>query len=137
MIVSPLVPSETTVTIDGELQGTYPETSQFTARLGDEIRLEVVYDELQQLTQFYFFAMLDPVSMTYWFEPGVEFPVATPFTTGSIHVVPDESQWSMFSKRYDFVVDEYAEPGSSQVFFVYTDDRYGEGVARLDFEVEG
>jgi hypothetical protein len=120
------------VTVDGERQGSWPETTQFTARLGDSIHIDVEYDLLQQQTQFYFFARLDEESQTYWFEPGIEFIVDTVFTTGSIHVVGDE----MYAMRRDFVVDEYAEPGSAQMFFVYADDRFGEGVARLDFEVE-
>jgi hypothetical protein len=121
------------VRVDGELQGTYPDTTQFTARLGDRIHLDVVYDELEQLTQYYFYARLDEASQKYWFDLALEFMVDTPFTTGSIHVVGEES---LYVQQRDFVVDEYGEPGSAQLFFVYTDDRYGEGVARLDFEVE-
>lgn len=120
------------VTIDGERIGSYPETTQFTAKLGDSIHLDVEYDPLEQLTQFYFYARLSEESQTYWFEPGLEFMTDTVFTTESIHVVGDE----MFMVRRDLVVDEYAEPGSAQIFFVYADDRYGEGVARLDIEVE-
>jgi hypothetical protein len=120
------------VTIDGELVGTYPETTQFTAKLGDSIHLDVEYDPLEQLTQFYFFARFDDASQTWWFEPGLEYFIDTLFTTRSIHVVGDDG----YTVRRDLVVDEYAEPGSAQIFVVYADDRYGEGVARLDFEVE-
>lgn len=120
------------VTVDGELLGTYPETTQFTVKLGDSIQLDAEYDPLEQLTQLYFFARFNEESQTYWFEPGLEYMIDTVFTTESIHDVGD----NMFPVQRDFVVDEYAEPGSAQMFFVYADDRYGEGVARLDFEVE-
>lgn len=120
------------VTVDGKLLGSFPETTQFSARLGDSIHLDVAYDELEQLTQFYFFARFNEATQTYWFELGLEYVLDTVFSAGSIHVVGDE----MFMARREFVVDEYAEPGDAQIFVVYSDDRYGEGVARLDFEVE-
>jgi hypothetical protein len=120
------------VTVDGKLQGSYPETTQFTAKLGDSIHLDVAYDPIEQQTQFYFFARLNE-SQVYWFEIGLEYVLDTMFTTGSIHVTGADG----FKAKRDFVVDEYAEPGNAQIFVVYADDRYGEGVARLDFEVEG
>jgi hypothetical protein len=120
------------VIVDGKLLGSYPETTQFTARLGDSIALIAEFDQLQQTTQFYFYARLNEESQTWWFTPALEFVTDTVFTTESIHVAGDE----MFEQVRDFVVDEYAEPGSAQIYFVYADDRYGEGVARLDFEVE-
>jgi hypothetical protein len=120
------------VTVDGKLLGSYPETTQFTARLGDSIHLDVAYDALQQQTQFYFFARLNDESQVYWFDLALEYVLDTMFTTGSIHTTGAEG----FMAKRDFVVDEYAEPGSAQIFVVYADDRYGEGVARLDFEVE-
>jgi hypothetical protein len=120
------------VTVDGERRGSFPETTQFSARLGDSIHLDVAYDELEQATQVYFFARFNEETESYWFQAGLEYELDTMFTAGSIHVVGDE----MFVAQREFVVDEYADPGSAQIFVVYTDDRYGEGVARLDFEVE-
>jgi hypothetical protein len=120
------------VTVDGKLLGSYPETTQFTARIGDSIHLDIEYDPLEQLTQTYFLALFDENSQSYWFEAGQEYMTDTVFTTQSIHVVGNDE----FMARRDFMVDEYAEPGSAQMFVVYADDRYGEGVARLDFEVE-
>lgn len=118
------------VTVDGELLGSYPETTQFSAKLGDPIQLDVVYDPIEQLTQFYFFAI--PHEETYWFEPAQEYVSDTVFTTESIHFAGVDT----FVLQRDFLVDEYADPGNAQIFVVYADDRYGEGVARLDFEVE-
>jgi hypothetical protein len=120
------------VRVDGELLGSYPETTQFPAKLGDEIHIDVEYDAIEQLTQFYFFARFNEETQTWWFDAGQEFMTDMVFTTESIHVTGDD----MFVLRRDFVIDEYADPGSAQIFIVYADDRYGEGVARLDFEVE-
>ena len=120
------------VWVEGELLGSYPDTAEFTARLGDSIHLEIIYDPLEQLMQAYFYALFDEESQSYWFQAAQEFMSDTIYTTGSIHVVGDDQ----FGMRRDFVVDEYAEPGSAQMFIRYNDDRYGEGVARLDFEVE-
>jgi hypothetical protein len=125
---SPLI----AVTVDGKLLGAYPETTQFTAKLGDSIHLDIIYDEIEQQTQFYFFARFNEESQVYWFQLGLEYVLDTMFTTGSIHVTGGED----YMAKRDFVIDEYAEPGSAQIFVVYADDRYGEGVARLDFEVE-
>lgn len=120
------------VTIDGEYAGTYPETTQFAARLGDSIHIEIRYDELEQLLQSYFFALFDQTTQSYWFQVAQEFMTDTVYTTETIHVVGENE----FPVERDFVVDEYGDPGSAQMYIRYTDDRYGEGVARLDFEVE-
>jgi hypothetical protein len=121
------------VFVDGASAGVYPEREQFTAQVGSSITLEVEFDPLEQLTQTYFYASLDNESETYWFQPAQEFITDAVYTTHSIHIVGDDE----FPTRRDFVVDEYAEPGSAQIFLVYWDDRFGEGVARLDFEVKG
>lgn len=120
------------VIVDGAVLGSYPEQTSFLVSLGAEIELVIGYDEIEQLTQVYFWAVPTDDGDDYWFYPGQEVVLDTVFTTGSIHTTADDQ----FMAKRDFVVDEYAEPGAAQIFVVYWDDRNGEGVARLDFEVE-
>lgn len=120
------------VTVDGEVLGTYPDTTQFSTRLGDSIHIEIEYDETQQFLQTYFVALFDEESQRYVFTASPEYMTDLVYTTESILSVGEDG----FQMRRDFVVDEYADPGDAQMFVRYGDDRFGEGVARLDFEVE-
>jgi hypothetical protein len=103
---------------------------------GALIKLEPSYDETTQFGQTYFVAKLDQEAQKYWFEPAVEFVLEVPFSTNAIHTTADLDATGLIVPP-EFVVDEFAEPGRSTIFLVFNDDRFGEGVVRLDFTVEG
>ncbi|KIG15979.1 hypothetical protein DB30_05033 [Enhygromyxa salina] len=122
------------VRIDGAIAGSYPDVASFSVAPGSTIALEVSYDEYEQFGQTYFRANLDAENQKFWFEPAVELLVAVPHTTNAIHSTADIDADLLVP--LDFVVDELAKPGRSTIFLVHNDDRYGEGVVRLDFEVQ-
>ncbi|PRP92144.1 hypothetical protein ENSA5_50910 [Enhygromyxa salina] len=120
------------VFIDGKVVGVYPEQHEFEAAPGSTITLVPGYDPLEQFSQTFFVARQDSETSRFWFQPGQELIVEFPYTTGAVHAV---GGFQFGGTPQDFVVDEFADPGTSQIFLVYSDDRYGEGVARLNFEV--
>lgn len=123
------------VWIDDTLAGTYPDVASFSASPGALIELAPTYDEYEQFGQTYFVGHPAVGSDKHWFEPAVEFLSEIPHTTNAIHSTADIDSLDLLVPL-EFVVDEYAEPGRSTIFLVHSDDRYGEGVVRLDFEVE-
>lgn len=122
------------VFVDEQSRGVYPEQSQFSAPLGASIRLELDYVDAEQLLQSYFAAQEVGESGDFWFTAVPEVITDTVFTTDLIHTVGDRN---FPGAPVELVVDEYAEARPSRVLVVYQDDRYGEGVAQLDFEIEG
>jgi hypothetical protein len=123
------------VWIDGKLDGTYPAKTQFGARPGALIGLTLVYDEFEQFSQTYFTAKSDADQEKYWFEPAAEFLTAVAHTTNTIHSTADVDVTQSFT-QFEFIVDEYAGPGRSTIFLVNSDDRYAQGLIRLDFDIE-
>lgn len=125
-----------TVAVDGQVQGSWPAQTQFTAVRDSQIVLRPEFDPATQLFQAYFLG--SPVGgsevESYLFTVAAEIPSHTAYTSGSIHVRESEFPGVPIT---EFFVDEYAEPGTARIILVYFDDRYGEGVARLDFEVSG
>lgn len=121
------------VQIDGVERGSWPETARFVVAPGSVIEVDSEYDETQQFTQSYFLASFDTDSWTYWFRGGAEYLLERGFSTQTIHARETEIPGT---RAQEWVVDPYAEAGSAHVFVVFFDDRYGEGVARLEFEVQ-
>jgi hypothetical protein len=128
------------VLIDGELRGTWPEQTKFEVEPGAKIRIDSEYDEISQFLQTYFVARYADANFTddVYFEAAAEIPGEVPYTSNAIVWIEFDlaNAESPVPLHWDFAVDDYAEPGTSRILFVYFDDRYGEGVATLEFEVQ-
>ncbi|PRP99592.1 hypothetical protein [Enhygromyxa salina] len=123
------------VWIDRALAGTHPDADSFTVEPGSRIHLEPIYDEFEQFGQTYFRAQFDPEYQKFWFQPTVELLLEIPYTTNAIHST-SPSDVTTLLPPLDFVVDENAGAGRSTIFLILQDDRFGERVVRLDFEVK-
>jgi hypothetical protein len=128
-----------TVTINGELRGSWPEQTQFEVAPGDRISIDGQYDEVSQFLQTYFTASSsDPTGQEFLFQPATELLAEIPFSSNAIVWLEYEPTELMpFPLTWDFVVDELADTGTSRILLVYFDDRFGEGVAAFEFEVQG
>lgn len=126
------------VTIDGQLRGTWPEQTKYEVELGSNISIDSQYDEVAQFLQTYFTATpVDGLGEEFLFKPATEVLAEIPYSTGAIvwtEYEPTSSQ--PFPATWDFVVDEFGKPGISRVLLLYFDDRFGHGVATFEFEVQ-
>lgn len=125
------------VTVDGEARGGWPEQTEFEVEPGARIEIASEYDEVAQFLQAYFLGKPSVSGDGYLFVPNPETLGEVPYTSNAIVLIEPEaySEESLFPTSWEFVVDEYAEPGTSRIVMLYFDDRYGEGVAILEFEV--
>jgi hypothetical protein len=126
------------VTIDGELRGSWPEQTEFEVKPGSRITIDRQYDEFSQFLQTYFMVQyVDPAGADFLFVPGTEVLGEFPYTSNAIvWIVPEDIPDGVVPPSWEFAVDEYAEPGRSRILLVYFDDRYSEGVASFEFEVQ-
>jgi hypothetical protein len=125
------------VTIDGELRGTWPEQTQFEAEPGARISIDSEYDEFTQFLQTYFtVSYVDPAGEDFLFQPATELLAEIPYSSNAIVWIEYEPTIERpLPLRWEFVVDEYEDPGPARILLVYYDNRYGEGVATFEFEV--
>ena len=134
----PLV--ELDVAVGGEVIGRWPDNQSFAVRAGDRVTIEPFYDETSQLLQSYAVGLaIDEERTRYVFTTAVETTGERVFSSNALLVVEYDPSLNgiLFPERWEVVVDEYAASGTSRVVLHYFDDRYGEGVATLVFEVTG
>ncbi len=128
------------VTVDGEPRGAWPEQTRFRVEPGARIEINAEYDELFQLLQSYFVASSsgDRLEQAFVFEAWAEVPGERPYTSNAIVLIEFDvsTAETPVPLVWEFAVDDYAEPGLSRILMYYFDDRYGEGVATIEFEVE-
>ncbi|MFO7562897.1 MAG: hypothetical protein R6X02_09675 [Enhygromyxa sp.] len=125
------------VVIDGQLRGTWPEQTQFEVEPGARISIDPEYDEVSQFLQTYFRFLL-PSSDSFVFVATTEILREIPYSSNAIVWLgfdPDAPDLPI-PPKWEFVVDEYAEAGTSRIILWYYDDRFAEGVATLEFEVK-
>jgi len=122
------------VTIEGELAGSYPEVDSFTVAPGERIVLEASFDLTAQYLQSYFVAREVEDSGSWWFELSPEFVGCNIYTSNNLHGVFSASPFNPLRSVVD--VDAYAAPEPSRALLVCVDARYSEVVVALDFEVE-
>lgn len=126
------------VTIDGQLRGTWPEQTEFEAKPGARISIDSQYDETSQFLQTYFTATSDASGQDFLFQPTLELLGEIPYSSNAIVWLGYEAtEENPFPRTWEFVVDEYTDPGISRILLLYFDNRYGEGVASMTFEVQG
>lgn len=133
------VPEPTfTVTIDGQLRGVWPEQTSFEVEPGARISIDSQYDEAKQFLQSYFLGIpVDSTGQEWLFQPASEVLGEVPYSSNAIVWTGYEPTMERpYPLTWEFVVDEYADPGTSRILLVYFDDRYGEGVATFEFEVQ-
>jgi hypothetical protein len=126
------------VLVDDVVIGRWPNQDRFTVAAGDRVEIEPKDDLVSQFFQSYFVGRpLDEAGSQWLFLPAAEQTGERVFSSGAI-VVLDHDPFGagvLFPTRWELVVDEYATPGVSRVVLHYFDDRFGEGVATLEFEV--
>ena len=121
------------VSVDGQVAGSYPQRSTFSVARGATIRLDLGYDPLEQQLQSYYVARQLGESDSYWFTVAGEVVTDSIYTSKLIHLVGERTY---LGAPLEFVVDAYADPVDSRILVVYRDDRFGEGLAEIDFEIE-